>query len=218
MTGITRFRLPDPDRDGRRAGSFAARPSLRTPPPAIAAVVAQAKRYFAGERIDFTPIDLDLAQRRSVPPRDLRGAAQGRLRRDRHLRRACQARGRERAASRAGRRRRDGAQSGAADHSVPPRARGRRQARRLLGAGPHRGEGAHARARRRVHRRAAAAVCNGAAATAQGHCGTRPDSHIAARSFALVRAHHNSREKKQWPRLRSSRVRARAWGARRRWR
>ena len=62
------------------------------------------------------------------------------------------------AAGRAGCRRRDGAQSGAADHSVPPRARRGRQARRLLGAGPHRDEREDARARRRVHRRAAKAA------------------------------------------------------------
>ena len=59
--GITRFRLPDQDR-------AAAERDLKTkgtpapPPPAIAAVIAEAQRYFAGERIDFTPITLDLKQ------------------------------------------------------------------------------------------------------------------------------------------------------------
>jgi methylated-DNA-[protein]-cysteine S-methyltransferase len=66
--GITRFRLPDPNRDeaekhfrGRTPGE---------PPPAIAAVVDQAKRYFDGEQVDFTPIPLDLTEidpaRRSI--------------------------------------------------------------------------------------------------------------------------------------------------------
>ena len=59
--GITRFRLPDQDR-------AAAERDLKTkgtpavPPPAIAAVIAEAQRYFAGERIDFTAITLDLKQ------------------------------------------------------------------------------------------------------------------------------------------------------------
>ncbi len=68
--GITRFRLPDPDRDAaarqfkgktrirnRRRRTW--RPWSRKP-----------KRYFAGERIDFTPIELDLSSidplRRSI--------------------------------------------------------------------------------------------------------------------------------------------------------
>src|SRR6185503_6166484 len=56
---ITRFRLPDPDRAAAEKQFGKATPAA--PPPAIAAVVAQAVRYFAGERIDFTPIDLDLS-------------------------------------------------------------------------------------------------------------------------------------------------------------
>jgi methylated-DNA-[protein]-cysteine S-methyltransferase len=57
--GITRFRLPDPDRDAA-AKQFRGR-TAATPPAAIAAVVDQARRYFDGERIDFTPIPLDLS-------------------------------------------------------------------------------------------------------------------------------------------------------------
>jgi len=57
--GITRFRLPDPDRaaaerDLRTKGTPAA------PPSTIAAVVNEAQRYFAGERIDFSATALDL--------------------------------------------------------------------------------------------------------------------------------------------------------------
>lgn len=54
---VTRFRLPDPDRanaEKQFKGEAAA------PPPSVDAIVAQAKRYFAGEPIDFTPIPLDL--------------------------------------------------------------------------------------------------------------------------------------------------------------
>jgi methylated-DNA-[protein]-cysteine S-methyltransferase len=57
---ITRFRLPDPDRDAAER-QFHGRAEPHTPPPAVVAVVAQAKRYFAGERVDFTPIALDLS-------------------------------------------------------------------------------------------------------------------------------------------------------------
>ena len=57
--GIVRFRLPDPDRAAAEKQFGKAEPA--DPPPAVAAVIDQAKRYFAGERIDFTPIDLDLS-------------------------------------------------------------------------------------------------------------------------------------------------------------
>jgi len=66
--GIVRFRLPDPDRAAAEKQFGRAEPA--DPPPAIAAVIAQAVRYFAGERIDFSPIELDLSAldpfRRSV--------------------------------------------------------------------------------------------------------------------------------------------------------
>ena len=66
--GIVRFRLPDPDRAAAEKQFGRAEPA--DPPPVIAAVVAQAVRYFAGERIDFSPIELDLSAvdpfRRSV--------------------------------------------------------------------------------------------------------------------------------------------------------
>jgi methylated-DNA-[protein]-cysteine S-methyltransferase len=59
--GIVRFRLPDSDRAAAEK-HFSGKAEARTPPPAIAAVVEQARRYFAGERVDFTPITLDLSQ------------------------------------------------------------------------------------------------------------------------------------------------------------
>jgi methylated-DNA-[protein]-cysteine S-methyltransferase len=66
--GITRFRLPDPNRDEAETHFRDRTPA--EPPPAIAAVVDQAKRYFDGEQIDFTPIPLDLTEidpaRRSI--------------------------------------------------------------------------------------------------------------------------------------------------------
>jgi methylated-DNA-[protein]-cysteine S-methyltransferase len=55
---VTRFRLPDPDQQNAER-QFTGK--AETPPPGIAEVIAQAGRYFAGERIDFTPIKLDLS-------------------------------------------------------------------------------------------------------------------------------------------------------------
>jgi methylated-DNA-[protein]-cysteine S-methyltransferase len=62
--GIVRFRLPDPNREATER-DLKTKGMPASPPPAVAAVVEEAKRYFAGERIDFTAIKLDLA---SVDP------------------------------------------------------------------------------------------------------------------------------------------------------
>ena len=61
---VTRFRLPDADR-AKAERQFAGKAVPGAPPPGVAAVIAEAQRYFAGERIDFSAIDLDLA---SVDP------------------------------------------------------------------------------------------------------------------------------------------------------
>jgi len=55
--GVTRFNLPGPKETAtnRLGGAIPAEP-----PPHIATIVDQAKRYFAGERIDFAAIGLDL--------------------------------------------------------------------------------------------------------------------------------------------------------------
>ena len=60
--GVTRFNLPGPKETAtnRLGGATPAEP-----PPHIAAIVDQARRYFAGERIDFDAIGLDLS---SVDP------------------------------------------------------------------------------------------------------------------------------------------------------
>ena len=62
--GITRFRLPDTDR-GAVEKSFGVKARPTVPPPHVVAAVAEAKRYFGGERIDFSALGLDLA---SVEP------------------------------------------------------------------------------------------------------------------------------------------------------
>ena len=125
-------------------------------------------------------------RRRSGPAPDLRRAAQGRLRRDSHLRRACKARGRECAASRAGCRRRDGTQSGAADHPLPSRACGRRQARRLLGAGPH-GDQGKACSRSKACSSAVSRACCSVQARAKPIARPAQTRHIATRSFRAPR-------------------------------
>jgi methylated-DNA-[protein]-cysteine S-methyltransferase len=56
--GVTRFNLPGP-RDTAMNRLGGATPA--EPPPHIAAIVEQARRYFAGERIDFDAIGLDLS-------------------------------------------------------------------------------------------------------------------------------------------------------------
>jgi methylated-DNA-[protein]-cysteine S-methyltransferase len=58
--GVTRFRLPDADRAAAER-DLKTKGTPATPPPAIAAVIEEAKRYFAGARIDFGAIKLDLA-------------------------------------------------------------------------------------------------------------------------------------------------------------
>src|SRR5215213_9729887 len=63
--GITRFRLPDPDRDAAER-AIATKGPEADPPSAIAEIVFQTQRYFAGERIDFSAIGLDLAAVDSV--------------------------------------------------------------------------------------------------------------------------------------------------------
>jgi methylated-DNA-[protein]-cysteine S-methyltransferase len=56
---VARFRLPDPDRNAAEK-QFRGKTEAQIPPPAIAAVIEQAERYFGGERIDFTSVELDL--------------------------------------------------------------------------------------------------------------------------------------------------------------
>lgn len=58
--GITRFRLPFPDRAAADE-QFGGKGKPQDPPPNVAAVVDEAKRYFAGEKVDFSAIPLDLA-------------------------------------------------------------------------------------------------------------------------------------------------------------
>jgi methylated-DNA-[protein]-cysteine S-methyltransferase len=58
--GVTRFRLPDPNRDAAER-ALGGKAETQAPPPHVANVIGQAQRYFAGERIDFAATALDLA-------------------------------------------------------------------------------------------------------------------------------------------------------------
>ena len=58
--GITRFRLPYPDRTSVEA-PLEGKTTPHEPPALVAAVVEQAVCYFLGEHIDFSPIELDLS-------------------------------------------------------------------------------------------------------------------------------------------------------------
>jgi methylated-DNA-[protein]-cysteine S-methyltransferase len=60
VSGITRFRLPYPDRASAQV-QFNGKAKPHEPPQHVATVVEQAVRYFAGEQIDFSPVELDLS-------------------------------------------------------------------------------------------------------------------------------------------------------------
>jgi len=61
-TGITRFRLPEASAQATERGLKRRLPDVGAAPPPreIAGVVEAAKRYFAGERVDFSAAALDL--------------------------------------------------------------------------------------------------------------------------------------------------------------
>ncbi len=60
--GVTRFRLPAPSAEETRASLLRRLQQAQDapPPPDIDAAVAGAKRYFAGEKVDFSHVRLDL--------------------------------------------------------------------------------------------------------------------------------------------------------------
>jgi methylated-DNA-[protein]-cysteine S-methyltransferase len=60
--GITRFQLPSANAETTTRNLLRRTPGgeLTEPPPHIADLVAAAKRYFAGEKVDFSDLTLDL--------------------------------------------------------------------------------------------------------------------------------------------------------------
>ena len=60
--GIARFQLPDGDAAAAERNMLRRLPSAvrNTPPPNVAAVIASAQRYFAGETVDFSEVAVDL--------------------------------------------------------------------------------------------------------------------------------------------------------------
>jgi methylated-DNA-[protein]-cysteine S-methyltransferase len=61
--GVTRFQLPEASREAteKRLQGGAGAPRLQSPPVAIARVIADLQRYFAGGRVNFSGVDVDLA-------------------------------------------------------------------------------------------------------------------------------------------------------------
>jgi methylated-DNA-[protein]-cysteine S-methyltransferase len=61
--GITRFQLPAENADGTQRNLLRRLPGAEpgTPPPSVLATAADVKRYFVGEKIDFSEVKLDLA-------------------------------------------------------------------------------------------------------------------------------------------------------------
>jgi methylated-DNA-[protein]-cysteine S-methyltransferase len=61
--GITRFQLPSASAETTKRNLLRRAPGAQetAPPPHIAQAVDAVKRYFAGEKIDFTDVPLDLA-------------------------------------------------------------------------------------------------------------------------------------------------------------
>ena len=65
--GVTRFQLPEasPEATEKRLRGSPDGPSRQAPPPAVAHAIADLQRYFAGKKVDFTVVEVDLE---GVPP------------------------------------------------------------------------------------------------------------------------------------------------------
>ncbi|MEZ0303060.1 MAG: methylated-DNA--[protein]-cysteine S-methyltransferase [Hyphomicrobiaceae bacterium] len=65
--GVTRFQLPEasPEATEKRLQGGPDGPSRQAPPPAVAHAIADLQRYFAGKKVDFTVVEVDLE---GVPP------------------------------------------------------------------------------------------------------------------------------------------------------
>ncbi|HEX5281027.1 MAG TPA: methylated-DNA--[protein]-cysteine S-methyltransferase [Micropepsaceae bacterium] len=66
--GVTRFQLPSADVDAAMRNLLRRAPGAEAavPPPPMAQIVDAAKRYFAGEKVDFSGVALDLAGQDSL--------------------------------------------------------------------------------------------------------------------------------------------------------
>ncbi|HEX4495330.1 MAG TPA: methylated-DNA--[protein]-cysteine S-methyltransferase [Thermoanaerobaculia bacterium] len=62
--GVTRFRLPDSSAEAAERHLLRRLPDAApgTPPKPVADAIAAAKRYFAGEKVDFSDVVLDLGE------------------------------------------------------------------------------------------------------------------------------------------------------------
>jgi methylated-DNA-[protein]-cysteine S-methyltransferase len=75
--GITRFQLPSATAEATARGLLRRAPDAQqaTPPAQIAETIAAAKRYFAGERVDFSHFALDLEGQEELLFREIYAAA-----------------------------------------------------------------------------------------------------------------------------------------------
>ena len=129
--GVTGFRLPAPTAEETRRSLLRRLPDAREAVPAgkVAALIEAVRRYFGGERVDFTDVPLDLGPQQPLFAKiyDLvRGLGYGETTTYGAVAKAL-GEGPEVA--------RDGAQSHSADRALSPRAGGGRQDRRFFRAG-----------------------------------------------------------------------------------
>lgn len=66
--GVVRFRLPEPSAAASERAMLRRFPEAvpAAPPPEIATAVENAKRYFAGERVDFSTVPVDLGEQEGL--------------------------------------------------------------------------------------------------------------------------------------------------------
>src|SRR3954467_2471658 len=69
--GVSRFQLPDRSAEATERNLLRRLPNAEpgAPPPEVADVIAAAKRYFAGERVDFSDVSLDLGEQDDLSKR-----------------------------------------------------------------------------------------------------------------------------------------------------
>jgi methylated-DNA-[protein]-cysteine S-methyltransferase len=67
-SGVTRFRLPESSAAATEQALLRRLPDATpaTPPPAVADAIAAAQRYFAGEKVDFSAVPVDLGEQEEL--------------------------------------------------------------------------------------------------------------------------------------------------------
>jgi len=154
-TSITRLQLPTRTADGAERLLLRRAPGAEpgAPTPAVVQAIDAVKRYFAGEKTDFSDFSLDLSDQDALFRRIYAAARQVGWGQTTTYGALAEELGAGPEAARC--RRGHGQEPGAADHSLPQGPGGRRQGRRFFSAGRRHGQASHARARGRPGRAAA---------------------------------------------------------------